>query len=94
MKTNIEISTPAIVDLLAAASTRATKSRALVVPTTTSRFPIVVSGATRDFLEKQAQATGGSLAGLCGAILNEVVAQTKLRAKTERARNGVTSARK
>ncbi len=92
MRKGMEIETPAIVDLLSSASTRAAKRTTPKTAAATSRFPIVVSSTTRDFLERQAEATGGSLAGLCGVILNEVVAQTTQRVKSDKARGSATSA--
>lgn len=72
--------TPSIIELLVAASDRAAMEGLNAEPQATSRFPVVVSQDTRVFLEAQAAAMGGSLAGLCGAILNEVVVVSKQRA--------------
>lgn len=77
------MNTPSIIDLLATASKRVALDIPKDTSTEISRFPIVVSKETRDFLEAQASVMGGSLAGLCGAILNEVVAETKRRAELD-----------
>lgn len=44
------------------------------------RFSIVVSPATREFLEMQTLTLNQSLASLCGVILDQVVAETLKRA--------------
>jgi hypothetical protein len=48
------------------------------------RFPIVVSPATREFLEIQSKALNQSLASLCGLILDQVAAETLKRAAVTR----------
>lgn len=48
--------------------------------TLSCRFPIVVSPATREFLESQSKALNQSLAGLCGLILEQVAVETLKRA--------------
>ena len=73
-----------IIDLLSAASARAAiELPALELPAAEKsdpvRFPIAVSVETKQFLECQARVLGCSLSGLIGAILNEVVVQTKFR---------------
>lgn len=78
------MSTPSIIDLLTAASKRVAIKIPKDTSTEASRFPIVVSKEAREFLEAQASVMGGSLAGLCGAILNEVVAETKRRAELDK----------
>lgn len=66
-----------IVDVLANAISRV---QALPVSEAESRFPVVVTGETRAYLEAQAKVLGTSLAGLCGTILNEVAAESVRRA--------------
>lgn len=76
------MSTPSIIDLLGKASKRVATEVQKVNPAGTSRFNIAVGMETREFLDAQASALGSSLAGLCGTILQEVVAETKRRAKS------------
>lgn len=76
--------TPSIIDLLVAASNRAAVNLPQVLHTDTSRFPIVTTEETRKFLDAQAHAMGTSLAGLCGTIVNEVVAETRRRANLKK----------
>ena len=49
-----------------------------------SRFPVVVNGTTRAYFELTAEKMGASLAGLCGAILNEVAAESIRRAEQKK----------
>lgn len=65
-----------IVDVLASAISRV---QALPALEAESRFPVVVTGETRAYLEAQAKVLGTSLAGLCGTILNEVAAESARR---------------
>lgn len=67
-----------IVDVMAAAVANVTPS---TVPGAESRFPVVVSGETRAFLDALSESLGVSLAGLCGTILNEVVSESKRRSE-------------
>ncbi|MBF5007809.1 hypothetical protein [Diaphorobacter caeni] len=66
-----------IVDVLTGASS---KARIQSKISGDSRFPVVVSGETRVYLDAQCDALGVSLAGLCGTILDEVVAESMRRA--------------
>lgn len=66
-----------IVDILAAAVARVTQCDSSAEE---SRFPVVVTGKTRAFLQANADALGTSLAGLCGTILNEVAVESMRRA--------------
>lgn len=66
-----------IVDVLAAAVSKAT---CLPAASEESRFPVVVTGETRAYLDAQCAVLGVSLAGLCGTILNEVAAESLRRA--------------
>ena len=76
------MSTPSIIDLLGKASKRVAIEVPKVNPADTSRFNVACDRETREFLDAQALALGSSLAGLCGTILQEVVAETKRRAKS------------
>ena len=57
-----------IIDLLAEASKRVALNIPKEPPAELSRFPVVVTKETREFLDAQAQVMGSSLAGLCGSI--------------------------
>ena len=74
----IEMGAMSILDVLAAASEKAKPAPAT---SDESRFPVVVKGDTRAYLDAQCAALGVSLAGLCGTILDEVVMESKRHAR-------------
>lgn len=75
-----------VLDVLAAASKEAEALASTQPRPEESRFPVVVSGDTRAYLDAQCAALGLSLAGLAGTILNEVVAESKRRNKGKNTR--------
>jgi len=58
---------------LVSKATADTQGAALVEAPASTRFPVVVQPITRTFLEAQAKALGGSMAGLAGALLDGFV---------------------
>ncbi len=64
---------PTIEMIFSDAASRAAQRALESTDTEQSRFNVAVSPKTRVFLETQAQEIGGSLAGLCGVLLDAIV---------------------